>query len=197
MKQGQANFEHPNGILIVGLGNPGTEYQYTRHNIGFLVIDAIANRYNFPSFSNSIKFSAEICQGTISGQKIFLAKPTTYMNLSGASVQKIKSYYKLDIADIIVIHDDIDLDFSKLKVKIGGGHGGHNGLRSIDGNIGKDYLRIRFGVGRPISKEDVADYVLNNFSKVEMLQARDLIERIAVNIPHLFVGATDKFFRNL
>jgi PTH1 family peptidyl-tRNA hydrolase len=197
MNPTQANFKNANSILVVGLGNPGNEYQYNRHNIGFMAVDSIASRYNFPSFSTNSKFSAEITQGTIEGYKVFLAKPTTYMNLSGQAVQKIKSFYKIELSSIIVIHDDIDLEFGKLKVKIGGGHGGHNGLRSIDSHLGKDYFRIRLGVGRPEHKDDVANYVLSNFSKAEMPEVISLNERLAINLPLLFTNSSDKFLQNL
>ncbi|MCC2647039.1 MAG: pth [Rickettsiaceae bacterium] len=197
MNAARANFKNANSILIVGLGNPGNDYQYTRHNIGFMAVDSIASHYNFPSFSTNSKFSAEITQATINGLKVYLAKPTTYMNLSGQAVQKIKSFYKIETSHIIVIHDDIDLEFGKIKVKIGGGHGGHNGLRSIDSHLGKDYFRMRLGVGRPQHKDDVANYVLNNFSKAEMPEVISLNERIAANLPLLFTDSPDKFLQNL
>ncbi len=182
--------------LIVGLGNPGKSYQYTRHNIGFMAAERIANRYNFTSFITSSKFLAEISEGSIDHQKIFLIKPTTYMNLSGESVQKLKSYYKIDLSDIIVIHDDIDLEFGKIKVKVGGGHAGHNGLRSLDQHISKDYLRVRIGIGRP-ANEEVSDYVLNKFSKEELKEVEFLNEQIAININELLQGKIDQFIKNI
>jgi peptidyl-tRNA hydrolase, PTH1 family len=193
----QTNFKEANQILIVGLGNPGNEYLSTRHNIGFMALDAIARHYNFPAFSNNSKFSAEITQGNIGGRKIILAKPTTYMNLSGQAAQKLKAFYKFELSEIIVIHDDIDLDFAKVKVKIGGGNGGHNGLRSIDSCIGKDYFRIRLGVDRPAFKDDVANFVLSNFTKAEMLNINSLIERITANFDDILADNTDKFLLNI
>jgi len=144
--------------LIVGLGNPGIQYEQTRHNIGFRVIDKLV--YD----SGAIDVSKNAFFGKLykSNQTLFL-KPTTYMNLSGKSLLAVKNFYKVDIDDIIVIHDDIDLPFSALRFKKGGGHGGHNGLRSIDAMIGKEYNRVRMGVGKPQYRGQVVDFVLSNF----------------------------------
>ena len=159
--------------LIVGLGNIGEKYQLTRHNVGFMVIDEITKNLSTSNiqksnFHNKKKKSAYD----------LYSKPTTFMNNSGMAVQAIKEYYKLGIEDIIVIHDDIDLPFGTVKFKIGGGHGGHNGLRSIDAHIGKEYIRVRIGVGKPQDKSDVANYVLNNFSKEELNKLQDIIPHI-------------------
>ncbi|NOZ90409.1 MAG: aminoacyl-tRNA hydrolase [Epsilonproteobacteria bacterium] len=149
-------------FLVIGLGNPGSKYENTRHNIGFRVIDKLVND------SNAIDVSKNSFYGELykSNQTLFL-KPTTFMNLSGKSVIAVKNFYKIDIENIIVVHDDIDLPFSALRFKRGGGHGGHNGLKSIDSAIGKDYIRVRMGVGKPEYKSQVADFVLNNFSDKE------------------------------
>ena len=157
--------------LIVGLGNIGEKYQNTRHNVGFLVVDFMTKNLNTTSINNS-NFQSTLLKA---GYNLF-SKPTTYMNNSGMAVQAIKEYYKLEIEDIIVIHDDIDLPFGTVKFKIGGGHGGHNGLRSIDAHIGKEYIRVRIGVGKPHDKADVANYVLNNFSKEELNKLPDIIK---------------------
>ena len=149
-------------LLIVGLGNPGTQYEDTRHNIGFKVIDKLVSDFGANEISKS-SFKGELFK---SANLLFL-KPTTYMNLSGESVQAVKNFYKIELEDIIVVHDDIDLPFSALRFKNGGGHGGHNGLRSIDAMIGKEYTRVRMGVDKPIHKSQVADYVLHSFSKAE------------------------------
>ena len=156
--------------LIVGLGNIGEKYQLTRHNIGFMVIDEITKNLSTSNIQKS-NFHSTLEKSAYD----LYSKPTTYMNNSGMAVQAIKEYYKLEMEDIIVIHDDIDLPFGTVKFKIGGGHGGHNGLRSIDAHIGKEYIRVRIGVGKPQDKADVANYVLNNFSKEELNKLPDII----------------------
>jgi PTH1 family peptidyl-tRNA hydrolase len=149
-------------LLIVGLGNPGKQYENTRHNIGFRVIDKLINDSGARNISKS-SFQGELFKTS----NLLFLKPTTYMNLSGTSVQAVKNFYKIELEDIIVVHDDIDLNFSALRFKNGGGHGGHNGLRSIDAMIGKEYTRVRMGVGKPIYKSQVADYVLGDFLEDE------------------------------
>ena len=156
--------------LIVGLGNIGEKYQNTRHNIGFLVIDYITKNLNTSNINNS-NFQSTLLK---SGYNLF-SKPTTYMNNSGIAVHSIKEYYKIDLENIIVIHDDLDLPFGTVKFKIGGGHGGHNGLRSLDAHITKEYIRVRIGIGKPADKTDVANYVLSNFSKEELNKLTDII----------------------
>jgi len=149
-------------LLIVGLGNPGTQYENTRHNIGFKVIDKLVDDFGARDVSKS-SFQGKLFKTS----NILFLKPTTFMNLSGHSVQVVKNFYKIELEDIVVIHDDIDLPFSALRFKNGGGHGGHNGLRSIDAMIGKEYNRVRMGVGKPEHKSQVADYVLHDFSEEE------------------------------
>ena len=156
--------------LIVGLGNIGDRYQLTRHNIGFLVIDEITKNLNTSNINNP-NFKANVLK---SGYNLFV-KPNTYMNLSGEAVVAIKDYYKIDVENIIVIHDDLDLPFGTVKFKVGGGHAGHNGLRSIDSHIGKDYIRVRIGIGKPEDRADVANYVLSNFSKEELNKLEGII----------------------
>jgi len=148
--------------LIVGLGNPGPTYHYNRHNIGFLVIDNLVKELNANTISNK-KFFGELFKS----KDILLLKPTTFMNLSGKSVAAVASFYKIEPKDILVIHDDIDLPFGAIKIKRGGGHGGHNGLKSIDSLISKEYNRLRIGVGKPPIKAQVASYVLSDFNKSE------------------------------
>lgn len=156
-------------FLIAGLGNPGEKYKNTRHNIGFLVIDEIAKNLQTTSINNSnFKSITQKSNNTI------LAKPQTFMNLSGESILAIADYYGIDNNEIIIIHDDLDLPFGTVKFKIGGGHGGHNGLRSIDSYIGQDYIRVRIGIGKPQNQE-VADYVLSDFSKDETNKLQDII----------------------
>ena len=148
--------------LIVGLGNPGSKYEKNRHNIGFLAVDYLIKEFNASKLSS--KFKGELYK---SDEYLFL-KPTTYMNLSGESVRLVKDFYKMENDDIIVIHDDIDLKLGALRFKKGGGSGGHNGLKSIDTNIGNDYWRVRIGVGRPERKEMVVSYVLSDFEDEEL-----------------------------
>jgi len=157
--------------LVVGLGNIGSKYELTRHNIGFMVIDWITKNLSLKTNINKANFIADVIK---SSNNLFV-KPHTFMNNSGQSIVAIKEYYKIDNTDIIVIHDDLDLPFGTVKFKIGGGHGGHNGLRSLDAHIGKDYIRVRVGIGKPENKNDVANYVLSNFSKEEMNKLTDII----------------------
>ena len=156
--------------LIVGLGNIGEKYQLTRHNVGFMVIDEITKNLSTSNINNP-NFQSSLLK---SGYNLF-SKPTTYMNNSGLAVHAIKEYYKIDLENIIVIHDDLDLPFGTVKFKIGGGHGGHNGLRSLDAHITKEYIRVRIGIGKPQDKSDVANYVLSNFSKEEINRLQDII----------------------
>ena len=160
--------------LFVGLGNPGSQYENTRHNIGFKVIDKLVDDLNARDISK-ISFHGKLYR---TANTLFL-KPTTFMNLSGKSVQPVKHFFKVELEDIIVIHDDIDLPFGAVRFKKGGGHGGHNGLRSIDSHITKEYLRVRVGVGKPEHKSQVSDYVLHDFSEDESKVLDQLIDHIA------------------
>ena len=153
--------------VLVGLGNPGEKYALNRHNIGFMAIDSIAATYKFPSFK--AKFSASFSEGIIGEHRVILCKPMTYMNLSGQSVGELIRFYKVSPNCVYVIHDDLDLETGKIKLKIGGGSGGHNGLKSLDQNIGKEYWRVRLGIGHPgrssVREDLVTHYVLSNFSR--------------------------------
>ena len=157
--------------LLVGLGNPGTKYYYNRHNIGYMVIDHLAKNYELPNFKKKTKSSFSV--GLIESYKVILLKPTTYMNLSGESVLEIKSFYNIDIDNVFVFHDEIDLKLGEIKVKKGGGHNGHNGLKSIDNLIGTSYHRIRMGVDRPFvdrienKSHIVSKWVLTDFTEIE------------------------------
>ncbi len=161
-------------ILFVGLGNQGSQYENTRHNIGFKVIDKLVNDFDARDISKN-SFHGKLYRAANS---LFL-KPTTFMNLSGNSVQPVKQFFKVALEDIMVIHDDIDLPFGAVRFKRGGGHGGHNGLRSLDAHITKEYLRVRVGVGKPEHKSQVADYVLHDFSQEETLMLERLIAHVA------------------
>jgi PTH1 family peptidyl-tRNA hydrolase len=161
-------------FLLVGLGNPGLGYAYTRHNIGFMFADYVAHCLNFPAFVS--KFDSLYCSKTLDcGQKVFIQKPQTFMNLSGKAVSQIGAFFQISTQNVFVIHDDIDLKPFDVKIKFSGSSGGHNGIRSIDNSIGKEYWRIKFGVGRPTSKDQVADYVLSPFYTDELVQMQERI----------------------
>ena len=157
----------PGPALVVGLGNPGTEYAETRHNVGVRVAEVLAARAGGGRFSKH-KANADVLEGRLAGRRVVLAVPRTYMNVSGGPVAGLLRYYGVAPADLLVVHDDLDLGFGVVRLKQGGGEGGHNGLRSISASIGtKDYLRVRFGIGRPPGRQDPADFVLKRFSGAE------------------------------
>ncbi len=165
-------------MLIVGLGNPGAEYRSTRHNIGFRAVELLADRLNF-SWKTSLKFKAEVAAGNFANQKIILVKPNTYMNLSGESISIIKEYYNIPIADVVVLHDELDIKLGVVKYKQAGGSAGHNGIKSLDQHIGNNYHRIRIGIGRPEHSGEVSSYVLSKFSKEDELTVAEVLENIA------------------
>lgn len=153
--------------LIVGLGNPGSQYETTRHNAGFMVADVLADRIG-AKFSSHKKSNSDIVTARLGDRSVIVAKPRTFMNLSGQPVAALARFYSVEPADIVVVHDELDIDFGAIRLKLGGGEGGHNGLRSITQHLGtKDYLRVRVGVGRPPGRMDPASYVLKPFSSAE------------------------------
>ncbi len=160
--------------LIVGLGNPGERYKLTRHNIGFLVVDEILNNLQTTPI-NKKDFQGELYKSN----DLLLLKPLTFMNLSGKSVAAVKNFYKIDLHNIIVIHDDLDLSLGALRFKIGGSSGGHNGLKSIDQMCGQGYVRVRFGIGRPQNKSEVVNFVLSPFSQKELECIEPVIKKAA------------------
>ncbi|MDI9930656.1 aminoacyl-tRNA hydrolase [Rhodococcus sp. IEGM 1354] len=165
--------------LIVGLGNPGPQYDKTRHNVGFMVADALAGRVG-SSFSSHKKSNSDIVQARLDGRSVVVAKPRTFMNLSGQPVAALARFFSVDPANIVVVHDELDIDFGALRLKLGGGEGGHNGLRSISSHLGtKDYLRVRVGVGRPPGRMDPASFVLKPFSTPERKDLGVVIEEAA------------------
>ncbi|MEM7570103.1 MAG: aminoacyl-tRNA hydrolase [Pseudomonadota bacterium] len=183
-------------FILVGLGNPGGQYALHRHNVGFMVIDAIAEAYGAPSFRK--KFQAEVSECKIDGTKVLLMKPQTFMNESGQAVQAAAQFYKIAPADIMVVHDELDLEPFKLKVKVGGGTAGHNGLKSIQAHLGTpDFGRLRFGIGHPGAKPLVLKYVLGNFAKAEMDPLADYLGAIAAEIGLLAKGETAPFLSNI
>ena len=163
--------------MIVGLGNPGGKYAGHRHNIGFMAADAIFRRHSFSPWRK--KFKAEITEGEICGEKVLLLKPQTFMNLSGESVGEAMRFYKLTLAEITVLYDELDLAPGKVRIKIGGGAGGHNGIRSIDAHCGKEYRRVRLGIGHPGTKERVTGHVLGDFAKADREWLDPLLDAIA------------------
>ena len=165
--------------LIVGLGNPGKKYQHNRHNIGAMALEAIARQHDFPPFKQ--KFKGLFCDGKIEGSRVGLLFPQTYMNKSGDSVRAAVQFYKLSPSDVSVIYDELDLNPGKVRVKTGGGNGGHNGLRSIDPQIGKDYQRVRLGIGHPGNKELVTRHVLGDFHKIDHEWLDALLEAVGQN----------------
>ncbi len=177
--------------LFVGLGNPGQKYARNRHNIGFMAVDRIAGAHGFGPWR--AKFQAELAEGRLGGEKVVLLKPQTYMNLSGQSVGEAMRFYKLGPGDVTVFHDELDLAPGKLRVKRGGGHAGHNGLRSIHQHIGADYRRVRLGIGHPGRKELVSAYVLHDFAKADEDWLDDLLRGIADGAPHLAEGDENRF----
>lgn len=178
-------------ILFVGLGNPGGKYAANRHNIGFMALDQIASDHGFGPWK--AKFQGEITEGSLGGVKTLLLKPQTFMNLSGQSVGETMRFYKLTPADVTVFHDELDLAPGKLRCKTGGGHAGHNGLRSIHQHIGPDYHRVRLGIGHPGHKDKVAPYVLSDFAKAEQGWLDDMMRGIGDGAPELAAGDTGKF----
>jgi PTH1 family peptidyl-tRNA hydrolase len=182
-------------MLFVGLGNPGSQYEKNRHNVGFMAVSRIVENHNFSPWKN--KFRGSISNGLLRNQKIIILKPNTFMNLSGQSVGEVIRFYKIPSSKVIVFHDEIDFPLGKLKFKSGGGHAGHNGLRSISEHIGSDYIRIRIGVGHPGNKNAVANYVLGDFSKVEQETITQILKVISTEAPDLTLENTTDFGKSI
>lgn len=177
--------------LFVGLGNPGKQYQFNRHNIGFMALDVIVERHKFSDWEK--KFQGLVSSGLLGGEKVLLLKPQTFMNVSGPSVQAAAAFYKILPDDIVVFHDELDLAPGKLRVKKGGGAAGHNGLRSIDEHLGQMYWRVRLGIGHPGMREMVSGYVLGNFGSVDEKWLAPLLSGIGENAERLAKGDTAGF----
>ena len=182
-------------LLIVGLGNPGSEYSGNRHNVGFMALDAIHRRHGFGPWRR--RFQGDTAEATIDGEKVLLLKPLTYMNESGRSVGEAMRFYKLAPADVLVIHDEVDLPPGKMRMKVGGGSGGHNGLRSITGAIGDTYRRMRIGVGHPGVKEMVPHYVLHDFAKADRTWLEPMLDAIGDHAGLLAAGKDSTFANRL
>lgn len=181
--------------LFVGLGNPGAGYARNRHNVGFMAVEAIADAHGFSPWR--AKFQSEVAEGRLGREKVLLQKPQTYMNLSGDAVQAAMAFYKLAPSDVVVFHDELDLAPERVRVKSGGGHAGHNGLRSITGHIGPEFLRVRLGIGHPGDKRLVTNYVLGDFAKQEAPWVEALMKGVAAAAPRLAEGDSAAFLNEL
>jgi PTH1 family peptidyl-tRNA hydrolase len=182
-------------LLFAGLGNPGAKYANNRHNVGFMAADAIARRHSFAPWSK--KFQAEIAEGKIGGEKVLLIKPQTFMNLSGQSVGEAMRFYKVEPSAVTVFYDEIELPAGKVRVKVGGGSAGHNGIRSLDQHIGKHYRRVRIGVGHPGVKEMVHGHVLGDFAKSDREWLEVLLDAIAGNAELVAKGDENGFMNKI
>lgn len=182
-------------LILAGLGNPGPKYADNRHNVGFMAADAIARRHSFSAWSR--KFQALTAEGFLGGEKTLLMKPQTFMNNSGQAVGEAMRFYKLAPADLIVVYDEIDLAPGKIRVKTGGGSGGHNGIRSIDAHCGKEYRRVRIGVGHPGVKEMVMPHVLGDFSRADRGWLEPLLDVIAEHADLLGKGEDSSFMNKV
>ena len=170
-------------ILLVGLGNPTPDSNDNRHNIGFKIIDAINQK--FALSKQKPKFKGLLTTGNIANKKVYAIKPLTFMNNSGICIRELIEYFKINAEDVIVFHDDLDIDFTKVKAKFGGSSAGHNGIESIDKFIGKEYSRVRIGIGKPDSKIEVSDFVLTNFTDEEKIKLEKVIQNIIESMPIL------------
>ena len=182
-------------LLFAGLGNPGAKYAGHRHNVGFMAADAIHRRHSFPPWTK--KFQALLAEGRIGGEKVMLVKPQSFMNLSGQSIGEALRFFKLENSALTVFYDELDLAPGKVRVKTGGGAGGHNGIRSIDGHVGRDYRRVRIGIGHPGVKEMVTPHVLGDFAKADREWLEPMLEAIADNAEMLVRGDDSGFMNRL
>ena len=178
-------------ILLVGLGNPTPDSNDNRHNIGFKIIDAINQKFGLSK--QKPKFKGLLTTGNISNKKVYAIKPLTFMNNSGICIRELIEYFKIDSENVIVFHDDLDVDFTKIKTKFGGSSAGHNGIASIDKFIGKDYSRVRIGIGKPEKKIEISDFVLTNFTDEEKIELEKIIQNILDSLPILIDEKLDLF----
>jgi len=178
-------------LLFVGLGNPTPDSENNRHNIGFKMIDALNKKFNLSK--QKPKFKGLLTTGDVEQKKVYAIKPLTFMNNSGICIRELIEYFKIDAEDVIVFHDDLDIDFGKIKVKFGGSSAGHNGIESIDKFIGKEYSRVRIGIGKPKTKIDVSDHVLKDFDNDEMLELEKITGNITNSISLLIKKKLDLF----
>lgn len=182
--------------LVVGLGNPGPEYAMNRHNVGFMVADLLAGRMG-GRFKRAGKAQAQVVEGRVGppgpmGRRVVLVKPMSFMNLSGGPVNALRDFYKVPQAHVVAVHDELDIDFGTLRLKLGGGDNGHNGLKSITKAMGPDYHRVRFGIGRPPGRMPVADFVLKDFSSVERKELEFFVDRAADAVESLVLEGLER-----
>jgi|TARA_B100001093_G_C26480914_1_gene864848 PTH1 family peptidyl-tRNA hydrolase len=178
-------------LLFVGLGNPTPDSENNRHNVGFKIIDTINKKFNLTK--QKPKFKGLLTTGDIEGEKIYAIKPLTFMNNSGICIRELLEYFKIDAEDVIVFHDDLDVEFGKIKAKFGGSSAGHNGIASIDKFIGKDYSRVRIGIGKPKGRIEISDYVLQNFDEEEIIKIDKILYNITESIQILVKKKLDLF----
>jgi PTH1 family peptidyl-tRNA hydrolase len=178
-------------LLFVGLGNPTPDSENNRHNVGFKIIDAINKKFSLSK--QKPKFKGLLTTGNIDGMKIYAIKPLTFMNNSGICIRELLEYFKFNAEDVIVFHDDLDVEFGKIKAKFGGSSAGHNGIASIDKFIGKDYSRVRVGIGKPKTSMEISDYVLQNFDEDELMRIDKISENITESIGDLIKKKLDSF----
>ena len=176
--------------LVVGLGNPGPEYAGNRHNIGFMVADLLAGRMG--ARFKSHKSRNQVAEGRLAGRRVVLAKPLSFMNLSGGPVTALRDFYKVPVDRLVVVHDELDIDYAALRLKKGGGDNGHNGLKSLTKSLGPDYFRVRAGVGRPPGRMDVADFVLKDFSSTERKELDWFVDRAADAVEALLTEGLER-----
>jgi peptidyl-tRNA hydrolase, PTH1 family len=181
--------------IWAGLGNPGSRYALHRHNVGFMAVDAIAALHGFDAFK--VRFQGWASEGRISGEKTLLLKPATFMNESGRSIGEAMRFFKLEEGDVTTFHDELDLDPFRVKVKIGGGTAGHNGLRSTEAHIGNEFRRVRLGIGHPGHKDRVLGYVLGNYAKAEMDPLSDMLGAVAAEVEWLAKGDDVRFMNDV
>tara|TARA_B100000900_G_scaffold409299_1_gene424975 strand:- start:345 stop:908 length:564 start_codon:yes stop_codon:yes gene_type:complete len=178
-------------LLFVGLGNPTPDSENNRHNVGFKIIDVINKKFGLSK--QKPKFKGLLTTGNIAGNKVYAIKPLTFMNNSGICIRELLEYFKIEAEDVVVFHDDLDVEFGKIKAKFGGSDAGHNGIASIDKFIGKDYSRVRIGIGKPKTKIEISDYVLQNFDEEELSDIEKISDYITESIPMLIKKELDLF----
>jgi len=181
--------------LLVGLGNPGSEYALNRHNIGFMAVDEIWRCHGFSPWR--VKYQGQLSEAVFKSQKTLLFKPTTYMNNSGQAVEAVAKFYKISTQDIFVFHDELDLIAGKVRIKHGGGHAGHNGLRSLNSHLGNGYTRARIGIGHPGDRDQVVGHVLKDFSKTEQIWVECLIKSLSDHLELLLTGDDERFMSKI
>lgn len=177
--------------LFVGLGNPGAQYAFNRHNVGFMAVDVMAAAHGFAAWRK--RFQGLTCEGRLGGEQVLLLKPQTFMNESGCSVGEAARFYKIPVSDVVAFHDELDLAPGKVRVKIGGGVAGHNGLKSLTAHLGNEYMRVRIGIGHPGHRERVIGHVMRDFAKADMEWLEPVLAAMSDAAPILAKGEKDKF----